>query len=162
MVVFGASRNAPGSIFEGGWERRAWFWRSKTTILACFCTHTWQHCANPPTLTKLWQGQQKSRFFAYRKRGAHAQKRHKIIPGAFRTKLPTKIVPKTSLRARRTQCWAGPGPSWVGLGLLLRALGRLLASLGRLWGCLGRILNPLGHVYGASWVHVGVQESSEH
>ena len=59
---------------------------------------------------------------------------------------------KTSLRARRTQCWAGPGPSWVGLGLLLRALGRLLASLGRLWGCLGRILNPLGHVYGASWV----------
>ena len=48
---------------RGGWERRPWFWRSKTTILACFCTHTWQHCANPPTLTKLWQGQQKPWFF---------------------------------------------------------------------------------------------------
>jgi len=53
------------------------------------------------------------------------------------------------------------GVTWPACMLALAALGRSLASLGRFWGSRGRVLNPLGRLWGASWVHFGVQGRSE-
>ena len=89
LGVSDASWVAPGSTLEGFWGRRAWFWRSKMTILARFCTHTRQRCENAPTLKKLWQGQQKSRFGATR--FFHVQPRHRAKK---RSKCYQKIVAK--------------------------------------------------------------------
>ena len=148
MVVFGASWDAPGSILEGFWERRAWFWRSKTTIFIDFCTQRKQHCANAPTLTKLWQGQQKSRFFHIVSSARTPKKQYKIAGGAFRTQLSTKIGLQTGLKPRWARSWKGLGPSWA-------ALGRLLGALGRLLGSLERFSRTSGLVWGASWADLG-------
>ena len=92
----------------------------------------------------------------YRKLFARAEKRHKIVPGACRTKLPTEFLLETRLGALQPGFWTGPGlpwvalvgrfagfwelwgaswplldASWVPLGQLLGALGRFLAGLGR-------------------------------
>ena len=132
-------------------------WKSKTSIFRCFCIQVRQHCANAPTLTKHWQERHKSRFFTNRKLDAQTKSPNKITPGAFRTKLPTKIVLKTGL-------WICRAPFWRVLGLSGVALGRSWASRGSSWTLLGCFLGAswalLGiswPVYGASWVHFGVQ-----
>ena len=77
--------------------------------------------------------------------------RSKIDPGAFRTEVPAKNVPKMHLGACPARFWRGLGASRASLGRLLGVLGRLLGALGcllgasgvplgRSWGTLGRIL----------------------
>ena len=79
------------------------------------------------------------------------KKRSKIDPGAFRTEVPAKNVPKMHLGACPARFWRGLGASRASLGCLLGVLGRLLGALGcllgasgvplgRSWGTLGRIL----------------------
>ena len=87
-------------------------------------------------------------IFAHRACCAQDKKRQKITPGACRTKLPTKIVLKTRLGARRTWFWRGLGHSLASLGWFFGAFGRFLAPLGRplagSWGLFGRSWASLG------------------
>ena len=77
--------------------------------------------------------------------------RHKIVPGACRTELPTKIVLKTRFGTLRAPFWRGLGHSWASLGCLLAALGWRLARLGCLLGASWALL-------GRSWASLGCSE----
>ena len=127
-------------------------------ILGCFCTHTRQHRAKAPTLTKLWQGQQKSRFFTYRQHCTWAKKRCNIAPKVFQTELPTKIVRKTDREARRARFWTGLGPCWHAFWRSWAAPGSSWAPVGRLLGASWPLLAVSRLVSGAPWPHVGVQK----
>ena len=79
---------------------------------------------------------------------AQDKQRHKIAPGACRTELPTKIVLKTRLGARRAPFWRGLGHSWAPLG---RHLAGFWPLLGGSWSLLGASWVPLGRFLGALW-----------
>ena len=96
--------------------------------------------------------------------------RHKIVPGACRTELPTKIVLKTRFGTLRAPFWRGLGHSWAPLGRHLASFGALLggswpllgapwAHLGRFLGALGRLLVGLGWILGTFWLLGALQAS---
>ena len=69
-----------------------------------------------------------------RKQCAQRKKSEKKGPEAFRMRLPTPVVPKMHLGARRARFGRGLGPSRACMGGVWGTLGELLGTLGRLLG----------------------------
>ena len=80
------------------------------------------------------------------------KKRSKIDPGAFRTEVTAKNVPKMILGRARLDfggVWAPPGRL---LGVFWAFLGVSWALLGASWALLGCLLGAHGGLLGASWL----------
>ena len=69
-----------------------------------------------------------------RKQRAQRDKSQKNGPAAFRMRLPTPVVPKMHLGARRARFGRGLAPFRACMGGVWGTLGELLGTLGRLLG----------------------------
>ena len=123
-----------GSVQVRFWSVQRQFWRVRLLIFRCFVARAFLQCEKTPDVQKPQFFRGFRILFTHRKLGALAARRHKIVPRACRTELPTKTVLKTRLGMDSERVW--------------RSLGRHLAGfcplLGVSWASLGHFLGPLG------------------